>query len=299
VVVVTDANLARQAHDVLDDITKHCTGRPDLFCFARDLDAEARGALEHVPRLTIAPIPVGMPEGPLQPHIDPALAELFYTRFVCWDDRFDRYDSVIYLDVDTVVLADLDPLVGDEFLAAPDADPSSSFVDPDDPRLGARLREDEIAGDGVTANAGVFSVGRQWRNAEQRALIARLVERYGAYFRVGDQSALNVWMRYNGLTPRLPPAFNCQVVRTIGRRGGIAAVRHAHVLHFNGLTLSNQRLALRNARACLRVPGIGRDLFAVSHRMLFDEYRQRPAATRILHAAVATRDRTRAVVGAR
>jgi lipopolysaccharide biosynthesis glycosyltransferase len=299
VVVVTDANLVRQARDVLQDITKHCTGQPDLFCFIRDLDADGQRALEQVPRLTIAPIPVGTVSGPLQPHIDPALAELFYTRFVCWDDRFDRYDSVIYLDVDTIVLADLDPLVGDDFLAAPDADPASSFVDPSDPELGLRLHEDGIGGDGVTANAGVFAVGRRWRNAEQRALIARLIARYGAFFRVGDQSALNVWMLHNGLMPSLAPAFNCQVVRTIGRRAGFGAVRRAHVLHFNGLTLPNQRLALRNARACLRVPGIGRDLFTLSHRMLFDGYRQRPAATRVLHAAVATRDRTRAVVGAR
>jgi lipopolysaccharide biosynthesis glycosyltransferase len=293
VVVVTDATLFEQAHRVVREVQRHCRDRPDVYCFHRGLTPEQVAALASVPRVRAIPIDeLDVREGPLEPHEDPALAPLFYARFECWGERFAGYATVCYLDVDVIVRGDLGPLVRADFAIVAEAGGRSPFLDPDDARLRAALDADgwahELAG---VANAGVFALGRRWRTAEQRALLDRIIERYGEFLRVGDQSVLNLWLHANGLRPALDSRFNCQIVRTLEARGSIAAVRRARVLHFNGLRVDNQRLALRLTSVCLRVPGVGAVLAVAGLRAMLDGYRRRPWVTTLIRRAQRVRGR--------
>jgi lipopolysaccharide biosynthesis glycosyltransferase len=294
VVVVTDATLFDQAHRVVRELDEHCAARPDVYCFHRGLGAEQLDALARVPRVhPVALDDVAVRSGPLEHHEDLARAPLFYARFECFGTRFDAYATVTYLDVDVLVRANLAAAVaGADFAAVPEAGGRSPFDDPDDPALVARLDEAGWGHDfGPVMNAGVFSLGRRWRTAEQRALLDRIIERYAPFLRVGDQSVLNIWIHANGLSPTLDPRWNCQVVRTLDRRGAIGAFRRAGVVHFNGLRADNQHLAIRVVRPCCRVPVVGPALAVAALRVIFDGYRRRPYVTAILRRILAVRER--------
>jgi lipopolysaccharide biosynthesis glycosyltransferase len=293
VVVVTDANLYDETRLVLQDLVRHCTGEPDLYCFHSGLLSHQLARLAAVPRVTLLPVSdVKARVGPVGVYTNPALGAVFYARFECWSDLFIAYDSVIYLDADTIVLGDLAPMTRADFLVAPQKNSNPMFLDDRDDRLAALLKEDGLSHDiAVPANAGVFALGRRFRTADQRALIDRIIVRYGPYLRVGDQSVLNVWMHTNSLVPTMDPTYNCQVVNTVGAPGGLRAVSGARLLHFNGFPLHNQRFGIRNARLWLRVPHIGRYLFAGFHHAIFHGREKRPVAARILRVLIAARDR--------
>jgi hypothetical protein len=146
------------------------------------------------------------------------------------------------------------------------------------------------------ANAGVFVVGRRWRTPEQRELIHSIIERYGEFLRVGDQSVLNLWLQANGIRATMDASYNCQMARTMRERGAVRAVARARVLHFNGLRLANQLLALRITRSCLRVPGVGAALAVGALRLTFDGFARRPMANAFVRRVVYLRDRAREVV---
>ena len=291
VVVATDGNLLDEATRMLDEVARTATGAPDLFCFARDLDDTQQGRLARVPRLTVLPIGSGeVPVGPMPTYASEGEPSVFYARFECWSDRFAAYDTIVYLDVDTVVLGDLSPLTAYDFYASAEIDGSSPFVDEDDPALATLMEADGWRGPvGVRVNAGVFAIGRAWRTAEQRELLRRITDRYAPYLREGDQSVLVLWMHANGIAGSADASYNCQIRRTVGRPGGRAAVRRARVLHCNGMKLATQRVALRNARLWLGVPMVGRDLFVLTHRALFDDRKMRPRARRVLELGAGLR----------
>ena len=141
VVVITDGNLVDEATRLLAEVTRLGSGAPDLFCFTRDLDAAQRALLARVPRLTVLDVAgVEAPIGPPAVYDATGRAPLFYARFECWSDRFDAYDTVVYLDVDTAVIADLHPLSELDFYATFEVDGRSPFIDEHDPALVSHSR---------------------------------------------------------------------------------------------------------------------------------------------------------------
>jgi hypothetical protein len=107
---------------------------------------------------------------------------------------------------------------------------------------------------------------------------------------------MNLWLHVNHIRPSMDAAFNCQMVLTVREHGAVRAVARARVLHFNGLRLANQLLALRITRACLRVPGVGAALAVGALRVTFDGYTRRPAADACVRRVAQLRDCMRAVV---
>lgn len=202
--------------------------------------------------------------------------EVFYSRIILWTDLFSEYNTILYLDVDLVVLAPLDALFEtSSFDIAPD-----SYQGPD-PVLYADQSEkwlpllegDEIADRAgrPAANAGVFAVARPYRTREQLQRLEYIIERYGPYFAWGDQSMFNIWMWMNDLTPNLDYRFNFQA-RLFEQNRKIDAFSEARILHFNGYR--HTRLVphlMRAATLMSAMPG-GRTFFMAYFRLLRSRY---------------------------
>lgn len=182
-------------------------------------------------RFPKGPPPVG--------HIPSMDRPVMYARWAALTSRFDAYDTVLYLDVDMLVLGPLDELfTADRLLAFEEAYPHRNtlvFRDPADERLRQMLVKDGLGDENwqAAANAGVLALPRRYRTQEQLAEVERLAERYGPYLMWGDQSVLNLWLARNGLRPVRNFRFNYQV-RLIPERRERNVYADAKILHFNG-----------------------------------------------------------------
>jgi hypothetical protein len=298
VVVVADTTLFEEARHAVCELQRHCRSGIEVFWFHHALTSSQLAAVRALPGVQLIDLDsVAVRDGPLERHEDPGKAPLYYARFECFGERFAAYDAVMYLDVDVIVRGDVSQVLRSDFAVAPDIDGRTPFEDPEDERLLALLAEDGWPGElAPVANAGGFVLGRRWRTPEQRALIDRIIERYGAFLRVGDQSVLNLWLHANGLTPEMDVAFNCQMARATLGRGSVRAVRDARVLHFNGLALGYQRLAIRMTRACLRVPIVGPLLAVSGFRVMFEGFGPRRWLRRTLRRTARMRAQVRATI---
>jgi len=194
---------------------------------------------------------------------------IMYARWAAFTPAFDIYDTVVYLDVDTLVLAPLDRLLATErALAFEDAYPDVDtliFRDPNDDDLRELLRQDGLDGhEWHAANAGVIALPRRDRRREHLLEAERLATRYAPYLMWGDQSVFNLWLARNALRPVRDFRFNYQV-RLILERRECNLYRHAKVLHFNGQGAA-MPLLMALASAIIRLPG-GRRLVPTALRL--------------------------------
>jgi len=209
------------------------------------------------------------PIGPPMRHDVSMDRPIMYARWAAFTPAFDIYDTVVYLDVDTLVLAPLDRLLATErALAFEDAYPDVDtliFRDPNDDDLRELLRQDGLDGhEWHAANAGVIALPRRDRRREHLLEAERLATRYAPYLMWGDQSVFNLWLARNALRPVRDFRFNYQV-RLILERRECNLYRHAKVLHFNGQGAA-MPLLMALASAIIRLPG-GRRLVPTALRL--------------------------------
>jgi hypothetical protein len=211
------------------------------------------------------------PDGPPIGHERTLERRVMYARWAAMTPAFDAYDTVVYLDADTLVLGPLDELFASgRPLAFEDAYPDRRelvFYDPDRPALRRLLAEDGLADWTweTAANAGVLVLPRPYRTMAQLAEGERLAARYDPYLRWGDQSVLNLWLARNGIRPRADVRFNYQARFFLERRER-AAYGDARVLHFNGQHGEGPFLMALAGALVLLVPG-GRRLVPAAVRL--------------------------------
>jgi hypothetical protein len=163
-----------------------------------------------------------------------------YARWAAFTGRFDRYDQVLYLDADMLVLGPLDALVGSsQMVAFEELFPHKStlvFTDRDAPGLRALLDADGLGNHSwnVAANAGVIALPRSVRTAEHLATARRITQKYGPYLMWGDQSLLNVWMARYGFGVTHDCRFNYQLRLLLENQRPCCPFRDVKILHFNG-----------------------------------------------------------------
>lgn len=205
------------------------------------------------------------PRGPgmLGRHYDDV--DAFYARLSIWSDAFDNYENVLYLDIDAVITAPLDKLVASsEFLAFEESCSKShgAFVEDQTGKLAKLLEEDGFRAHASTsANAGVMLIPRRYRTESQFSEICRLLERYGPFLLLGDQSLINLWMAKNDLRVSPDVRYNYQVRFLLqGRKKEY--YHEVHFLHMAGLHHTGVMMYMMHmAHLFLRVLPGGRALF--------------------------------------
>jgi hypothetical protein len=140
-------------------------------------------------------------------------------RLKLWRHDFDRFETILHLDADTLVLKPLDdlfetptPYFVANFESAPQARLFRRDTE-DHPGLRHRLGADGLRFPGQRedmVNAGVFALPRAWRSPRQIAALAWLAQRYGSFFAFADQSLLSLWLLRNGLHPSMSFRDNFQ-----------------------------------------------------------------------------------------
>jgi hypothetical protein len=238
--VTLDSYYAGLFHLFLRSLHEHWPSHPRvLACITGWPDAQRRQFDRRFPFIEwIEMHDLGFPVGPAMgrnPHFD---RPVMYARWAALTPRFDAYDTVLYLDVDTLVLGPLDELFRTDSVVAFRETLSGAgariFEDPEEPCLRALLEEDGLAGwTAPPANAGVVILPRRFRTREQCAEVARLTARYAPYLRWGDQSVLNLWLARNRIAPAAGVEFNYQL-RLVHDAQERRACAGARIVHFNG-----------------------------------------------------------------
>jgi lipopolysaccharide biosynthesis glycosyltransferase len=167
-------------------------------------------------------------------------------------------DPVVYVDADTVVLADLHELSGTPLQGRP----VGAVLDPGVPRVDApdgvrRWAELGLAGDTPYFNDGIMLVDPQrWRDLRVTGKTLAYVRAYGDQIKYPDQEALNVVLRGDWLP--LDPAWNMWTVVAgaafIAKRLGVdypltpeyaRAIDQPKIVHFVGEDKPWLKVAMR------------------------------------------------------
>ncbi len=162
-----------------------------------------------------------------------------FDRLKLWQRPFDRFETILHLDADMLVLAPLDDLFGHGspyFVANHEATQGVRvFAAPTDEAIPRLLEKDGISmpsDPDDMANAGLFALPKRFRSRENLALLARLAERYGRFFAFADQSLLSLWLRASGLRPTLNFGDNFQTPFLTDPTVGVG-LDEVRVLHFS------------------------------------------------------------------
>ena len=195
------------ARACLNSVCRNYPGHPSLIVDYRGSNTEVLLTLGEIEAEVL---PAGNPpEFSRFLHRDRG-GEAVVDRLKLWQRPFDRFDTILHLDADMLVLAPLDDLF---------EHPTPYFVANHETTSGVRIFGEELGRsseldrlleeDGIAmpsepddmVNAGLFTIPRRFRSRENLALLAQLSERYGQYFAFADQSLLSLWLRATGLRP--------------------------------------------------------------------------------------------------
>ncbi len=160
-------------------------------------------------------------------------------RFRLFRSEFNRFDTILHLDADMLVLKPLDDLFERSdpfFVANHEATPGVRVFDsPALPRLQAQLAADGLTipdGPDDMVNAGLFTLPKTVRTPQTLAVLARLAATYGRGFAFADQSLLSLWHLASGRQPTQEFADNFQTPFFTDPEIDIA-FKDIRVLHFS------------------------------------------------------------------
>jgi len=206
------------ARACLNSLRLNYAGHPPLLVAYRGSRSEVYGFLD-----TLGPWTDAMPrlgDLPLDaPPAGPVGNDIVYQRLWLWSDRFDDFGNILHLDVDTLVLGSLDPLIRKaDFFAVSNHEPTAGgrifgTTDPGDRDLGRILCGDGLdfpGGMDHMVNAGVFLIPRRYRSGSRFEEIVGITNRYRAFLAYADQSAISLWCLLNRIEASTDYAFNYQ-----------------------------------------------------------------------------------------
>jgi hypothetical protein len=271
--VTVDAEYSDVLGLLLKSLARSYPGHPPVVaCTSGWTDQMRRALSRQSPGLRWLDVQaLTFPAGPPIGHDLARDRRVMYARWAALTPVFDAYETVVYLDADTLVLGPFDELfAARQPLAFEDAYPNRRemvFYDPDDLNLRRLLEEDGLAHWDWerAANAGVLALPRSFRTPAQLVEFTRLSRRYGPFLRWGDQSVLNLWLARNAIQSVRDYRFNYQV-RLLVERRALEPYRDAKILHFNGQH-GEAPFLMALAHALMRAGPPGRRLVPAAMRL--------------------------------
>jgi lipopolysaccharide biosynthesis glycosyltransferase len=202
--------------------------------------------------------------------------KIYYARLLIFSELFEDYDSILYLDMDTVILKPLDGLFKlNSFTIFQESYQGehpiiNSSVDPEG--LAELMKVDNLPPlPPVAANAGVFLAPLSVRTKANFQSLMDIKERYREYLIWADQSVLNLWMLKNGYSAVLDYRYNFQAM-LVDQRRAWDAFRDVYLLHFNGMVVTHHLELLMNlGLSCWRIPLVGRWIYFLFQRFFFTQ----------------------------
>lgn len=245
-------NLVYQAQSCLSSIERNYPDHPAIWIHHSDMiEDDIQFLLKFAKRIVFVKIdPLDeILQGPS--HKGPRHAStsvMFYVRLLAWSRQYDFADKILYLDIDTVVIRTLAPLLqSDDFLIFPNnpLGHTAVFRNIWDPKLLQLLAEDGHPPEMASApNSGVLLIPKRFRTEAHRQDLIRLMNRYANYSAFADQGVLTLWLRENRIPiqSNMDGNFQLRDFRLSGfsqlfwsRRKSIS------VIHINGCMSRNLR----------------------------------------------------------
>ena len=242
VLVTVDARYADPLHLFLGSLHRNYPHHPDVLVCTTEWSAALHDRFRRLfPFVTWVDVAdLEWNTGPPMKHLEEFDRSVMYARWAALTSRFDRYDQILYLDADMLVLEPLDALVNScRMVAFEELFPHKTtlvFTDRSDAALQALLAADGL-GDhdwNIAANAGVIVLPRSVRTAGHLDTAQRIARQYAPHLMWGDQSLLNVWMARYRLGVTHDCRFNYQLRLLLEDHRSCCAFRDVKILHFNG-----------------------------------------------------------------
>ncbi len=199
-----DDKYAGYAKECLLSIDKNYPDHPEILVFYDGTDPEVRSMLSSHAGVTLMPFDFGFLDlGNIGLGVNNS--PKVYFRYILWTEAFARYDTIVHLDVDTLVLKPFPELFREEnFFAVFDYTPFGQTLFKSDHYRDRQLLA-LLAADGLTGpperfrmmNAGVFAIPKKYRTRAQFEKLVALTRRYGRFTRFADQAAVSLWCHLN------------------------------------------------------------------------------------------------------
>jgi lipopolysaccharide biosynthesis glycosyltransferase len=159
---------------------------------------------------------------PLDPHEFEGLnlgvvgSPMIYVRLVLWTRLFDEYDSIVYMDCDTVVLKPFpEVFLFDDFFCVSDNSKEEVILQQasSDAELMSYLETDKIVLEELNRsmlNSGFFVLPKKYRTRENLDQLWGISRKYNKFMKHSDQSILSIWCYINRLSISNAYEYNFQ-----------------------------------------------------------------------------------------
>lgn len=131
-----------------------------------------------------------------------------YFRFILWTEKFKKYDSILHLDVDTIILKPFPELFDKvDFFCILDYTPFNRNIFKSK-YYNSWLLKRMLRKDGIREkiqniemlNAGVFLIPKKYRTKEQFNKLIKISKKYNQFIQYADQSVITIWCKKNNIS---------------------------------------------------------------------------------------------------
>jgi lipopolysaccharide biosynthesis glycosyltransferase len=222
--MLSDHAFFKYAKACLNSIRANYPNHPEvIFCYDGDTPEDLT-FLNRFPRLTVMKYFEDREFVNGLPLFRAVNTPKVYFRYNLWSGMFDDYDSILHLDVDTLILGSLDEMFDDRFYIVSNNDSVSIAPVHDwdgvftniDSEIASMLRDDGLFFNISVyppnmANAGVFVIPKRYRTPHNLDRLRYLTKRYAKYLQFADQSGISLWCADQQISYRYDFRFNLKL----------------------------------------------------------------------------------------
>ena len=151
--------------------------------------------------------------------LGPIGSKKVYFRFILWTEKFKDYDSILHLDVDTIILKPFPELFNKtDFFCVNDFTPLNLSIFKNK-FSNSKLLKTILKIDGINLkpteiemlNAGVFLIPKKFRTKAQFDKLVDISRKYNKYIQFADQSVIAIWCKINNIKITDDVIYNFQL----------------------------------------------------------------------------------------
>lgn len=177
----------------------------------------------------------------------PMGSPMIYVRLLLWTNYFDEYDTIVYLDCDTLILKPFPEVFeeNDFFCVLDNActmndSPHKVFLmsGESDENLLSLLQKDNLEFDTINKlmiNSGFFVLPKRYRTKEHLDQIWKITATYNPYIMYADQSALSIWCYLNNIFISKDYKYNFQIGLSFNKAIPSIDIDSIKIIHFAGI----------------------------------------------------------------
>jgi len=199
--------------------------------------------------------------------LGPVNDNIVYQKFLLFggDGYFNKFDNILFLDSDTLVLEDLDSIINaSEFFIIQnyeDVPHIKVFGNVLSEGLIEKCCDNYIKSEDDMVNAGMFVIPKKYRTDMYFNTLLNLGREFSDYIKYADQSIISLWCKYFNIPIADHLGYNYQSTSSSLYNFGVKDIK---IVHFSGIKPDDEKYLDWN--------WVNKD-FAIETKKLFDEYK--------------------------